>query len=318
MIEALLQAATPTGAGWAAFVEAGVRLGIPLVLAALGEMVSERAGVLNIGLEGSIIAGALGGALGALATGSAGVGVVAGGAAGVLVGLAFAIPVVWLNTDQIITGTAVTLLGLGGTAAIYSSRFGATGTQLTLPTLEPIAIPLLSGIPVLGPAFFDLAPTAYLTFALAPLLAWFLFRTEWGLEVRAVGEDPDAAAAAGLPVRRLRLAAALFGTLLAGLAGAHLALAYAGTFAENMSAGRGFIAIAVVVLGRWRPWAVLFAGLFFGAASALQFLLQTLGWDVGYQLFLALPYILTLAALGGWIGRSRAPAALGLPWPRRH
>jgi ABC-type uncharacterized transport system permease subunit len=303
---------------WAAFIEAGVRLGIPLVLAALGEMVSERAGVLNIGLEGSIIAGALGSVLGALATGSPALGILIGAGAGVLVGLAFAIPVVWLNTDQIITGTAVTLLGLGGTAAIYSARFGATGAQLDVPQLGSIRIPLLADIPLIGPAFFDLAPTAYLTFALAPLLAWFLFRTEWGLEVRAVGEDPDAAAAAGLPVRRLRFGAALFGTLLAGLAGAHLALAYAGTFAENMSAGRGFIAIAVVVLGRWRPMGVLYAGLFFGAASALQFLLQTLGWDIGYQLFLALPYILTLAALGGWIGRSRAPAALGLPWPRTH
>lgn len=306
MIEAL---------AWAAFIEAGVRLAIPLVLAALGEMVSERAGVLNIGLEGSIIAGALGAALGAMATGSAAAGIVIGALAGLLIGLAFAVPVVWLNTDQIITGTAVTLLGLGGTAAIYSSRFGVTGTQLTLPTLDPIRIPLLADIPVIGQAFFNLAPTAYLTFALAPALAWFLFRTEWGLEIRAVGEDPAAASAAGLPVKQLRFGAALFGTLLAGLAGAHLALAYAGTFAENMSAGRGFIAIAVVVLGRWRPWSVLVAGLFFGAASGLQFLLQTLGWDIGYQLFLALPYILTLAALGGLFGRARAPAALGQPWP---
>lgn len=309
MIEAL---------AWASFFEAGVRLGIPLALAALGEMVSERAGVLNIGLEGSIIAGALGAALGALATGSAGVGVVVGALAGLLIGLVFAIPVVWFNTDQIITGTAVTLLGLGGTAAVYQARFGATGTQLTLPTLGPVRIPLLSDIPLVGPALFGQAPTAWIAYLLAPLLAWFLFRTEWGLEVRAAGEDPEAADAAGLPVRKLRFGAALFGTLLAGLAGAHLALAYAGTFAENMSAGRGFIAIAVVVLGRWRPWGVLWAALFFGAASALQFLLQTVGWDIGYQLFLALPYILTLAALGGWIGRARAPDALGLPWPRSH
>jgi len=301
---------------WAAFLEAGVRIAIPLALAALGETVSERAGILNIGLEGSIIAGALGGALGALATGSAGLGALTGAAAGLALGLVFAAPVVWWNTDQIITGTAVTLLGLGGTAALYASRFGATGAQLTLPMLEPVRIPYLADVPLIGEAFFDLPLTAYLTFALAPLLAWFLFRTEWGLELRAVGEDPDAADAAGLPVRPLRFAAALFGTLLAGVAGAHLALAYTGTFAENMSAGRGFIAIAVVVLGRWSPLGVLGAALFFGAASALQLLLQTLGWDIGYQLFLALPYLLTLAALAGWIGRARAPASLGLPWPK--
>ncbi len=132
-----------------------------------------------------------------------------------------------------------------------------------------------------------------------------------------MGEGPSAAEAAGVRVRGLRLLATLFGGMLAGVAGAHLALAHAGTFAENMSAGRGFIAIAVVVLGRWNPLLVLLAALFFGAASAFQFFLQALGLDLPYQLFLALPYLLTLAALSGWVGRSRAPAALALPWPKQ-
>ena len=155
--------------------------------------------------------------------------------------------------------------------------------------------------------------TAY---AAAPALWWLLFRTGWGLELRAVGEAPAAAEAAGVRVRSTRAAATLFGGLMGGLAGAHLSLGYAGTFAEGMSAGRGFIAIAVVVLGRWNPLLVLVAALFFGAASALQFALQALGLDVPYQLFLAFPYVLTLAALAGWVGRARAPAALALPWPR--
>jgi len=297
------------------FLEASVRLGVPLALAAMGESITERSGVINIGLEGSIIAGALGGALGALGLGHAAGGVLVGALAGLVVAGVFAAFSIGLRTDQIITGTAVTLAGLGLTGAIYQARFGATGTALTLPTLAPLPIPLLSEIPLVGTALFAQAPTAYLAYALAPLLWYYLFRTAWGLELRAVGEAPDAAAAAGVRVRWVRSWATLIGGALAGLAGAHLALAHAGTFAENMSAGRGFIAIAVVVLGRWNPVWVLVAALLFGAASAFQFLLQALGLDLPYQLFLALPYLLTLAALAGWVGRSRAPAALAMPWP---
>jgi len=300
----------------ALFLESSVRLGVPLALAAMGETITERSGVINIGLEGSIIAGALGGALGALTFGSAGLGVVAGTAAGLAVALVFAAFAVGLGVDQIITGTAITIGGLGLTGAIYQARFGATGTALTLPTLAPVPIPGLSGIPWVGRALFAQAPTAYLAYALAPLLWYFVFRTAWGLELRAVGEAPHAADAAGVRVLRVRFLATLFGGALAGLAGAHLALAHAGTFSQNMSAGRGFIAIAVVVLGRWNPPLVLLAALFFGAASALQFFLQAIGLDLPYQLFLVLPYLLTLAALAGWIGRSRAPAALALPWER--
>lgn len=300
----------------AAFLEAAVRLGVPLALAAMGETVTERSGVINIGLEGSLIAGALGGALGALAFASPGLGVVAGAGAGLLAAAVFAVFAVGLNADQIITGTAVTLGGLGFTGAVYQARFGATGTALSLPTLAPVRIPFLADLPLVGQAFFAQAPTTYLAYLLAPLLWWFLFRTGRGLELRAVGEEPDAARAAGIRVRWTRFWATLFGGAMAGVAGAHLALAHAGTFAENMSAGRGFIAIAVVVLGRWNPVLVLAAALFFGAASALQFFLQTLGLDVPYQLFLAFPYLLTLAALAGWVGRVRAPAALALPWPR--
>ncbi len=296
------------------FLEASVRLGIPLALAALGETISERSGVINIGLEGSIIAGALGGALGALAFGSAGLGVLTGAAAGMLVAAVFAAFAVGLGADQIITGTAVTLGGLGMTGAVYQARFGAMGTELSLPTLQALPLPFLERIPLVGSALFAQAPTAYVAYVLAPMLWYWLFRTPAGLELRAVGEAPDAAKAAGVRVRRVRFLATLVGGVLAGVAGAHLALAHAGTFAENMSAGKGFIAIAVVVLGRWNPLLVLGAALFFGAASALQFFLQALGFDLPYQLFLALPYLLTLAALGGWVGRARAPAALAIPW----
>ena len=296
------------------FLASAVRLGVPLALAAMGETITERSGVLNLGIEGSIIAGALGGALGALAFGTAGWGVAAGAMAGFGVAFVFAVFAVVLGTDQIITGTAITIGGLGMTGAVYQARFGVTGTALTLPTLGPMPVPLLSDLPWIGDALFAQAPTVYLAYVLAPILWYFLFRTPWGLELRAVGEGPDAARAAGVDVLRVRFLSTLFGGLLSGIAGAHLALAHAGTFSENMSAGRGFIAIAVVVLGRWNPILVLLAALFFGAASALQFFLQALGFDLPYQLFVALPYLLTLAALAGWMGRARAPAALAIPW----
>lgn len=296
------------------FLEASVRLGVPLALAALGETITERSGVINIGLEGSIIAGALAGALGAIAFESAGLGIAAGAGAGLGAALLFAVFAIGVGADQIITGTAITVGGLGLTGAAYQARFGVTGSELSLPTLATVPIPLLSDLPIVGEALFEQAATAYLAYLLAPILWWFLFRTPWGLELRAVGESPDAAKAAGVRVRRVRFLATLFGGALGGIAGAHLTLAHAGTFAEGMSAGKGFIAIAVVALGRWNPVLVLIAALFFGAASALQFFLQAVGLDVPYQLFLALPYVLTLIALAGWVGRARAPAALARTW----
>lgn len=298
------------------FMIAAVSLGIPLALAALGEAISERAGVINIGLEGSIIAGALGAAMGALAFGPY-AGLVAGAISGMLPAAVLALFAVYLNTDQIITGTALTVGGLGFTGAIFQSRFGATGLALELSTVPALPIPGLRSIPVLGPAFFEQSITAYFMYVLAAVLTWWLFRTKGGLTLRAVGEEPDAAEMAGIPVKRVRTAAILFGGALAGLAGAHLSLVHTGTFQENMSAGKGFIAIAVVVLGRWNPAGIALAALFFGGAEALQFSLQALDLDLPYPLLLALPYVLSLAALAGWIGRSRAPASLALPWPRR-
>ena len=169
-----------------------MRLGAPLALAALGETMSERAGVINIGLEGSIIGGALGGALGALLTGSPGAGVLAGAAAGTAITGVFALFAITLNADQIIVGTAVTLGGLGITGVVYQSVFGATGTALTLPTLPALPLPGLSALPALGPALFSQAWTTYLAYLVAPALWYYLFRTRWGLELRAAGEEPDA------------------------------------------------------------------------------------------------------------------------------
>ncbi|HEX6537207.1 MAG TPA: ABC transporter permease [Gemmatimonadaceae bacterium] len=292
-----------------AFLEATVRTATPLALAALGEVVVERTGIINIGLEGIVLAGAFGGlvaARGGLAGGFAG-----GAAAGVVVAALFALFAITLRADQIITGTAINLLALGATGTLYRALYGATGAALTLPTTGTLAIPGLSAIPVVGPALFDQAPPTYLVYLVAPALWWWLRRTHAGLAARAAGEHPEAAAVAGLSVRALRWLAVLFGGALGGMSGATLVLSQAGTFAEGMSAGRGFIAIAIVVLGRWDPLGVLVAALLFGAASALQYVFQAMGWAAPYQLFLALPYLLTLLALAGVAGRVLAPAALG-------
>ena len=292
-----------------AFLEAAVRVATPLLLAALGELIVQRAGVINLGLEGSITAGAFASLI-AIETGSVASGYAAGAAGGAAVSLVLAVFVVRLHANQIITGTAATLLALGVTGTLYRGMLGAGGAALSVPTSGPIAIPLLSDIPMVGRALFAQAFITYVLYALVPALWWWVYRTHAGLSLRAIGESPHAAEAAGVHVGRTRTLAILFGGALGGLGGATLVLAHTGTFAEGLSAGRGFIAIAIVVLGRWHPLGVALAALLFGAASALQYLFQAMGWPVPYHIFLALPYLLTLAALAGVAGRVRAPAAL--------
>lgn len=293
-----------------AFLEGTVRTATPLALAALGEAIVERAGIINIGLEGAIIAGALGSVVAAGAAG-VGAGLVVAMLAGAAVAAVFAVFAVWLRADQIIAGTAVSLLALGVTGTLYRSLFGAGGAALLTPTIGPLPIPGLASLPLVGPALFAQPITTYLAILLLPLASWWLARTHAGLALRACGENPAAALAAGVPLARVQAGAVLFGGALGGLAGGTLVLAQAGTFVEGMSAGRGFIAIAIVVLGRWQPLGVGLAALLFGAASALQFAFQAMGWKLPYQLFLATPYVLTLVALAVARSRFAAPASLG-------
>ena len=311
-----------------AFLESAVRTATPLALAALGETVAERAGVINIGLEGAILAGAFGALVGA-GSGSVAAGFAAGALAGAVTAAVFALFAVALRADQIITGTAVTLLAVGLTGALYRGLYGAGGAALTIPTTGAWPVPVLSELPLVGGALFAQPVTTYLLYGLVPALWWWMYRTHGGLALRAVGENPEAASVAGLRPRRIRGLAVLFGGVMGGLSGGAIVLTQTGTFAEGISAGRGFIAIAIVVLGRWRPVAVALAALLFGGASALQYLFQAMGWTLPYQLFLALPYVLTLFVLAGSgspLGTSRrrgrdgktrpggapvAPAALG-------
>jgi len=292
-----------------AFAEATIRTATPLVLAATGELLVERAGLINIGLEGVILGGAFGALVGATHGGSI-LGFTAAAATGVLFMLVFAAATLGMGADQIITGTAITLLSLGATGTLYRTLYGAGGPALPIAAGTTLPIPLLSRLPVIGTALFAQPAVTYFAYAVIPLTWWWFGRTHPGLALRAIGENPEAAIAAGVQVRRYRLGAMLVAGALGGIAGGVLVLAQAGTFVEGMSAGRGFIAIAIVVLGRWKAIGVGLAALLFAATTSLQYLAQAMGLDVPYQLVLALPYLLTLAALAGVGGRATPPATL--------
>lgn len=294
------------------FLAAGVRVATPLLLAATGETVTERAGVINLGLEGLMLAGALAATLGATAAGPW-TGLAVAVLTGMVLAAGFAAVAIGARADQIIAGTALTLGAVGLTGTIYRQAYGTGGAGLALPTLLPMPIPGLARIPVVGPALFDQPVPTYLALLVLPLVWWALFRTRAGLMLRATGESAAMARAVGVRTRLVRTAATIVGGGFAGLAGATLVLAQVGTFAERMTAGRGYVAIAIVVLGRWHPFGVAVASLLFGAATALQYVFQSLGLAVPYQLFLMLPYVLTLLALAGAVGRVRAPADLGKP-----
>jgi simple sugar transport system permease protein len=286
----------------------------PLLLAALGETLVERAGVLNIGLEGLLIAGAFAGMAGCYFTGSPTVGLIVGGGSGVVLAALFAWITIGLGANQIVAGVSLNLLAAGLTGVLYRGLFGVTGQALTVPTFAPLPLPLLADLHFLGPALFHHTFLVYLAVLLVPLASFFLFRTRGGLQLQAVGEHPQAAETLGIAVTRVRTGVLLVEGILGGIAGSYLSLAYSNTFIEGMSAGRGFIALAIVIFGRWRPRGVLGAALFFGAATALQFHLQALGSALPYQFVLMLPYILTLVALTFTGTRLTPPSALGQPY----
>lgn len=295
------------------FLAAAVRVAAPLLMAALGETVSERGGIINLGLEGAMLSGALAAVLGAEAAGPW-VGVLLSLAAGALLMLALAAISIWLRADQIIAGTALTLAAVGVTGSVYRQTHGITGASPSVETFTAVSIPLLNKIPILGPALFEQPVLVYVGFLAIPCIWWLLYRTRWGLGLRAAGESPDAAHANGVRVAWTQAGGVVLGGALGGLAGGTLVLAQVGAFAERMTAGRGFVAIAIVVLGRWHPVGVAVAALLFGVLTALQYLFQALGFAVPYQLFIMLPYLLTLFALAGFRGRAIAPASLGKAW----
>ena len=290
-----------------------VTMAVPLLLAALGELIAERGGIINIGLEGMVLTGAFAAMAVTYSSGAPVLGVLAAWISGLALAALFAYVVVVHSANQVVVGTAINLLAIGLTGVAYRAVFGVTGAALTVSGLAALPIPGLSSLPIVGPAFFAQSALGYLAFALVPLIAFSLYKTIPGLKLRMVGENPRAAAAQGVAVGWTQTFALLACGLLAATAGAYLAIAYAHTFVEGMSAGRGFIALAIVIFGRWSAWGILGAALLFGLATALQFHVQALGLAIPYQFLLMLPYVLTLLVLAGYAGTTRAPAALGVP-----
>lgn len=294
----------------ASLLHATLAMAMPLLMAGLGELLAERAGLVNIGLEGMILCGAFSAMLVTFWTGEPWSGAFAGASAGVLLGAVLATAVVGFGANQVVAGTALNLLAVGATGVGYRAAFGVTGAALTVPGFGDVPVPIFSQLPLLGATVFTQPLLAYAALLCVPVIAWWLRGTLAGLAWRMVGEDPYAAAAQGVRVRRVRVLALLWCGAFAGAAGSYLVLAYARTFVEGISAGRGFIALAVVILGGWSAWGTLGAALLFGFAIALQFHVQALGIAVPYQVALALPYLLTLVVLATYGGRSRAPLAL--------
>ena len=264
----------------------------PLVIAALGELVTERSGVLNLGVEGMMIMGAVAAFAGAQISGSPYVGIICGIVVGALFSLLFAFLTLTLVANQVATGLALTLLGLGLSGQLGEAYVSVPGIRL-----EEIVIPLLSDIPVVGPVLFKQDFIFYLSIALVFGVNWFLFRSRAGLKLRAIGDSHGSAHALGIHVIRMRYLAVMFGGACAGLAGAQLSLVYTPQWAENMSAGRGWITLALVVFASWRPWRVFAGGYLFGAVTILQLHAQAFGLGIPSQFLSMLPYAATIVVL---------------------
>ncbi len=288
--------------------------GTVLALAGLGLLINERAGIINLGAEGLMLVAAIAGFATAVATGSDALAFGAGALAGAVLAGLFGLLVIWLNTNQVATGLALSLFGGG-----FSAFVGVNFVQARLGERASFQLPLLADVPLLGPAFFRQHPMVYAAVALAAGLAWFLYRSRAGLVLRAVGESPESAHALGYPVRRIRLAAVMSGGALCGVAGAYLSVVYTPLWVEGMVAGKGWIALALTTFATWRPGRLLLGAYLFGGVTMLQFHLQGQGLDLPSQFLSMLPYVATIVVLvlisrnGAWV-RANMPASLGKPF----
>ncbi len=288
--------------------------GTPLVYAALGELVTEKSGVLNLGVEGMMLVGAVVAFIVAARTGAPWLGVAAGIAAGAALALVFAVVTLTLQANQVASGLALSLFGVG-----LSAFVGLDYVSVVIEPLPPLHVPVLSDLPVVGALLFSWNPLVYLSLALFVAVHWFLFRTRAGLVVRAVGESPQSAHAIGYSVLRIRYLAVLFGGACSGLGGAYLSLVYNPSWAEGITAGRGWIALALVVFATWKPWRVVVGAYLFGGVTLAQFQAQALGVELPSQYLAMLPYVATIVVLA-LISRDvtairrNAPASLGRPF----
>lgn len=288
--------------------------GTVLALAALGLLINEKAGIVNLGAEGMMLCSALAGFIAVVYTGNEWAGYAAGMAAGALLAAIFGVLVIWLNTNQYATGLALSLFGAG-----FSAFAGLNFVQAKMPELPADGIPYLRDLPLVGPALFDHDPMVYVAILLAAAMVWFLYRSRAGLILRAVGESPASAHALGYPVRRIRLLAVVFGGAMCGLAGAYISTEYTPLWVEGMVSGRGWIALALTTFATWRPARILLGAYLFGGVTMLQFQLQATGVQIPSQILSMLPYLATIVVLvlisrnPAWI-RANMPASLGKPF----
>ena len=299
---------------YALLLAATLNAGTVLAIAALGLLINEKAGIVNLGAEGMLLCSAIAGFAAVVHTGNDWVGFAAGAGAGALLAAIFGVLVIWLNTNQYATGLALSLFGTG-----FSAFAGIAYVQEKLPERMQFAVPWLSDISLLGNALFRQHPMVYLTMVMVGALIWFLYRTRAGLVLRSVGESPESAHALGYPVRRIRLAAVVVGGALCGLAGAYISIIYTPLWVEGMVAGKGWIALALTTFATWRPARVLLGAYLFGGVTMLQFHLQGIGVEVPSQFLTMLPYLATIVVLAlisrnpAWI-RVNMPASLGKPF----
>jgi general nucleoside transport system permease protein len=309
----------------------GIILAIPVLIAVLGEIITETSGIINLGLEGVMAMGAVVGFMvafyyegqgGTATTLSPWLGLLAGALAGMMMGLLMGFLTITLQADQVISGITLVVFGLGVSNYVYRQAFTTLSEHLD--GFQPLVIPVLSEIPILGPMLFRFDPTVYLAFLFVPIVWYFLFRTTWGHKIRAVGENPGAAETSGVNVFLTRYAALILGTALVGFSGAVLTVAQLGLFRENITAGKGWIAVALVIFARWRsPKLALVGALLFGLADSIQYRIQALSQvargaqTIPYEFLLMLPYVLTILVLLYRSKQIDQPAALGRPYDRR-
>lgn len=299
---------------YALLLAATLNAGTVLALAALGLLVNEKSGIVNLGAEGMMLCAAVAGFAAVVHTGQDSLGFLAGMVAGGVLAALFGVLVIWLNTNQYATGLALSLFGAG-----FSAFVGVPYVQAKLPERMVYEVPVLADLPFIGPALFRQHPMVYLAIGLTLGLVWFLQRSRAGLILRSVGESPESAHALGYPVRQIRLAAVVVGGALCGLAGAYISVIYTPLWVEGMIAGKGWIALALTTFATWRPVRVLLGAYLFGGVTMLQFHLQALGMDVPSQFLSMLPYLATIVVLAlisrnpQWI-RVNMPASLGKPF----
>ncbi len=293
------------------FLQSTIRMSIPLILAGIGALYTERCGVINIGIEGSMLVGAFAGVAAALLYKNIYFAILCAMLAGGLLSLIFAYITVHRRGDQMVTGFGVNLLATGLTLTLLPLLNSIRSRAVLFPIIDT---GFLKDIPVLGPMIFNQSVGVWIAFILTPISMWILFKTTWGLNLRAVGENSKAVASAGLSVIKLRYIGILLGGIFSGLGGAFLALNDVGFFVPNMTQSRGFIVLAALVVGKWKPVPFAAACLLFGAADALQLRAQSFGSIIPYQVFLMMPYIITIATLAGLVGKTKAPKEYTIPY----